>query len=410
MRRILTNVIVLAGMCSIALAGDPPADFGVVVRKFSATRYRIAQELSSRLNLPLPPQADAFFRVAVTGQWESVSNHFEHVVEQGTFPRPIPQLQNELWAPVQETMGIWEVWTGWKEDSALLKMSYDPVLESMPKGSIYFGGTEYGRFVITTVSETMPTSAIYCITQNALSDPIYSAYLRAAYTNIWVPKQQDIDRAITQYIEEVETGARSRNDDTMIAKGRVSRWGVMGVMALHGIIARMIFEHNKASHSFFVEESYVLDWMYPYLEPHGLIMKLNRDPMGNLSEDIIARDREFWDRYVGMLESNQGFTNNVEARKTFARLRCAIAGLYANRKLFAEAETAFKQAIRLCPDSPEASYRLVDTYLMQGHPRKAIAAMRNYLRCAPPDQKDKAEAYTRQLEDRMQNNGTEPIW
>jgi hypothetical protein len=34
----------------------------------------------------------------------------------------------------------------------------------------------------------------------------------------------------------------------------------------------MIFDRNK-EHTIFVEESYVLPWMYPHLEPHGLILK-----------------------------------------------------------------------------------------------------------------------------------------
>lgn len=38
---------------------------------------------------------------------------------------------------------------------------------------------------------------------------------------------------------------------------------------------------------------------------------------------------------------------------------------------------------------------------------KAVEAMRNFLEHVAPDQRDKAREYTKQLEDRMQNNGTE---
>ena len=57
---------------------------------------------------------------------------------------------------------------------------------------------------------------------------------------------------------------------------------VTGVMAINGILCRMLFDHNKDSHDFYVQESYVIDWMYPYLEPHGLILKLNKEPSDSL--------------------------------------------------------------------------------------------------------------------------------
>ena len=403
MRRIMATTAVLAAICSLTFAGDPETDFGASVRKFSAARYKLAQDLSSRLNLPLPDQAGAFFRAATTGHWEAVSDHFERVKEQGAYGRPIPQLRNELWAPIQETMGIWEVWVGWKEDSALLALFYEPVLSSIPKGSIYFGGTDYGRFVITSANETSPTRSIYCITQNALSDPIYAAYLRATYTNVWVPEQADIDRAMAQYVHEVEAGIRSNSDDTVITAGRVRKWGVMGVMALHGIISQMTFEHNKASHSFFVEESYVLDWMYPYLEPCGLIMKLNTTPMQSLPKEAISRDQAFWTDCVDRLEKHEGFAGNQEARQAFSKLRSAIAGLYAYRKLFAQSEAAFQQAIRLCPSSPEANFRFAELCEEHGQPDRAIRTMEEFLPLAPMGSTRQAEDYIRYLKEQVQN-------
>ena len=50
------------------------------------------------------------------------------------------------------------------------------------------------------------------------------------------------------------------------------------------------------------EESYVIDWMYPYLEPYGIIMKINAEPLPtpndnpDLWKNIIARDRSYWDK------------------------------------------------------------------------------------------------------------------
>lgn len=49
-------------------------------------------------------------------------------------------------------------------------------------------------------------------------------------------------------------------------------------MQINATLSRNIFDNNKATHDFYVEESYVIPWMYDYLTPHGMIMKLNREP------------------------------------------------------------------------------------------------------------------------------------
>ena len=38
--------------------------------------------------------------------------------------------------------------------------------------------------------------------------------------------------------------------------------------------------------------------MYPYLEPHGLILKINRQPLPGLSGEIVQRDRDYWTKNV----------------------------------------------------------------------------------------------------------------
>ena len=70
---------------------------------------------------------------------------------------------------------------------------------------------------------------------------------------------------------------RSANGDLKIENGRVQVTGALGVMEINGILTKMMWDHDRLRHAFYVEESYVIPWMYPYLSPHGLIMKLNAD-------------------------------------------------------------------------------------------------------------------------------------
>jgi tetratricopeptide (TPR) repeat protein len=255
----------------------------------------------------------------------------------------------------------------------------------MTTNAIFFGGTDPGRFVPTyMIYSAHYRSDVYLITQNALADNTYMNVMRDLYGDrIWIPSQQDSNFAFQKYVEDVRAGRIQAGADVSFEGGRVSVQGVQGVMTINGILARMIFEANKARHDFYVEESYVIPWMYPYLTPHGLIMKINRDPVPAITPEMVKNDRDFWDWYTERLLSNYKFQRDVVARKTFSKLRSAIAGLYAYRRMFEEAEYAFEQAIRLYPLSPEANFRLADIEMQQFRFSKAREVIENFLKADP---------------------------
>lgn len=232
--------------------------------------------------------------------------------------------------------------------------------------AIFFGGTDPGRFVPTyMIFSAHCRPDVYLITQNALADNTYMAVMRDLYGDrIWIPSQADSNRAFQEYVQDVQEGRIPPGADVVVRDGRVSVQGVAGVMMINGILCRMIFENNKHKHPFYVEESYVIQWMYPYLEPHGLILRLHPEPI-ELSRATIENDRAFWDWYTEKLLGNRRFRRDIVARKTFSKLRSAIAGIYVFRRNFDEAEHAFRQAIDLYPLSPEASFRLADMYMQQ---------------------------------------------
>jgi cytochrome c-type biogenesis protein CcmH/NrfG len=182
-------------------------------------------------------------------------------------------------------------------------------------------------------------------------------------------------------------------------------------MAINGLITKVIFDKNPEN-EFFVEESYPLDWMYPYLTPFGVIMKINRQPLPSLSEEVLAKDHEFWKQYSKRMTGDildydtkvedvakwiektylrhnmDGFTGDrkflrdKDAPKAFSKLRSSIGGIYAWRlnpqtpseyrpkteaetiRLYKEANFTFLQAFAICPYSPEAVFRYVN-FLLQ---------------------------------------------
>jgi tetratricopeptide (TPR) repeat protein len=193
---------------------------------------------------------------------------------------------------------------------------------------------------------------------------------------------------------------------------RIQVSGQVAVMAINALLTKVIFDHNPTN-EFFVEESFPLDWMYPHLTPFSVIMKINRQPLPELSDEICRRDHDFWSKYSERLIGNwitydtkvkeiadfaekvylhhdfsgfkgdRKFVRDDQGQKAFSKLRSSIAGIYAWRlgmsgsptpteynsmfkseaerqRMIREADFAFKQAFAFCPYSPEAVFRYIN--------------------------------------------------
>ncbi|MFA7256766.1 MAG: tetratricopeptide repeat protein, partial [Kiritimatiellales bacterium] len=242
---------------------------------------------------------------------------------------------------------------------------------------------------------------------------------------LWIPSQADCNKAFQEFVQGVQSGQISAGSDVKIDGGKVQVQGVGGVMQINGILCKQIFDHNQyitetktdestrpsgfavvpadpvgpdgklRKRDFYVEESYVIPWMYPYLTPHGLIMKINNEPTA-LTPEMVKNDHEFWDWYVARLTGDSKFLRDVVARKTFSKLRSAIAGLYAARGNMAEAEYAFKQAVELYPLSPEAVFRLADLYMREHRLDKAHEVVSDF--SAQDNHNENAQGLLKQIE------------
>jgi tetratricopeptide (TPR) repeat protein len=102
--------------------------------------------------------------------------------------------------------------------------------------------------------------------------------------------------------------------------------------------------------------------MYPYRRRTPLL-KLNQDPRPGLDPQLVKNDHAVWGWYTKWLLDQSAFRRDICARKSFSKLRSAIAGIYDYRRMYDEAEYAFKQSIDLYPLSPEATFRLAQMYL-----------------------------------------------
>jgi hypothetical protein len=226
---------------------------------------------------------------------------------------------------------------------------------------------------------------------------------------IYIPTVEDSQRCFEDYLKDAQQrlkeGKLKPGEDVREVDGKVQVSGQIAVMAINGLLVKTIFDKNP-DREFYIEESFPLDWMYPYLEPHGLIMKINRQLLGEMSDEIVRRDHDYWTKYVTPMigdwlnddtpvsevaaftekvylkqdfsgfKGDPHFLQSADAQKMFSKLRSSQAGLYAWRvnhaadaaekeRMAHEADFAFRQAWALCPYSPEAVYRYVNFLLEQ---------------------------------------------
>ena len=331
----------------------------------------------------------------------------------------------------------------------------DDIIKSIPAESIYFGGTDPGRFLITGMQKSqVKGEPFFTLTQNALADGSYLDYLRSMYGGrIYIPTAEDSQKCFQNYMEDVAQ-RRSRNqlkpgeDVHTDENGRVQVSGQVAVMEINGLLVKIVFDKNP-DREFYIEESFPFDWMYPYLGPHGLIFKINREPLPTLADEILDRDHDYWTKLMqpmigGWLHDDtsvaevaafakkvfgkhdfSGFTGdprfiqNAYSHRMFSKLRSSQAGAYAWRldqaadevekdRMARAADLAFRQAWALCPDSPEAVFRYVNFLMKQKRISDALVVGETAAQM-PPKQGGETEQFRMLVEQlkKIQNKSSE---
>jgi len=246
---------------------------------------------------------------------------------------------------------------------------------------------------------------------NCFNEYIYDAHRRKQHDN-----EHPNERRLIKPGEEVNI------DDS----GHVQVSGQVAVMSINGLLTKVIFDKNP-HHEFYVEESFPLDWMYPYLEPFGVIMHINRHPIQELTQETIDKDHAFWSEYsrrtignwitydtsvkdicewaenvylrhdLSRFTGDPKFVHDDDAQKAFSKLRSSIASsIYLWRsspensrsaaerpRVTKEAEFAFKQAFAYCPYSPEAVFHFMTLLLTQNRIDDAILILKTCQKLDP---------------------------
>jgi len=523
--RLATAMAILAvvGGITLGLGGNRPGTAGSgtdesnLLRKqqiarleaFSMEKEKQSQTLAATAGEKISPEFQRFFVAATKGDWQTVTNMYEsfkkrHPQYSKKHQHPELSLRTRFWQPVLEISMAYDHVVNC--EPKYTQIAVDGIINSIPAGSIYFGGTDPGRALPTAFCKShVDADPFYTLTQNALADWSYLEYLRNTYGEQakllsqviearradrqlqaldaeWPAAVQKLDsvetdKADPQYkaAEEVVNDLSRKRDERMknilaevqaradaqkaVGKnqaetksiytptgedsqkcfqdymqdavqrlhnhqlkpnedfreepdGRIMVSGQVAVMSINGLLAKIIFDKNPGR-EFYLEESFPLDWMYPYLEPHGLIMKINRQPLPEMTDDMVKAVHDYWAKCVAPMlgdwltddapvsqvaafaekvqlkrnfsgfKGDPQFVKNDYAREMFSKLRTSIAGVYAWRVdhsansagkefMTREADFAFRQAWALCPHSPEAAYRYVNFLSSQNRAADAL--------------------------------------
>lgn len=328
------------------------------MKKAQATR------LASGQKGPTHPRVWEYFDALVAKDFKAAEAHEDFLKRKSghyDVGKPDPTVQTLVWQSVNETIGAYLAHRDWSPKYRD-RFGRD-IINSIPRGSIYFGGTDPGRFLITFYSTSHEVGdPFFTIAQNQLANFQYLEYIRDLYSaSINTPWVMDSQRAFESYMKDAQArlvaGKLRRGEIAKTVDGKLSISGQVAVMSINALLCKTIFEKNPDL-EFYIEESFPLDWMFPHLTPHKLIMKINRKPVARITDATVARDHEFWSKYAsGMigdwlkydtsvgevvtfsrntyLDRNYAnftgdtqFVRDKHAQKAFSKLRCAIAGLY----------------------------------------------------------------------------------
>jgi hypothetical protein len=396
------------------------------LKSFAAEKDRYLKEVAKKAGAAVPAEVLGAFAAARRGDWNAALDAFGEL--QGRFETPGESeaedvFQASLWGTTLEMrLALAE----FQETEPKYALAFgEGIIRSIPPGSVYFGGTDAGRGLVTALSSSHSKGEpFFTLGQNHLMNERYLAYLRGMYGGkIYIPTAQDAHTALQQYLQDVrrreEHDRRFPNEPRQLRPGEGGATedgapvgNMLGLTAINSSLTKLIFDRNP-NREFYLEENFPLDWMYPYLEPHGLILRVQRKATNSLSPTIVSADRKFWSRQqrdligdwlhpetsvqeiclfaekifarkdLSSFRGDPKFVKNEPACRMYSKLRSSIGGIYFWRmssaavaaekeRMQREADFAFRQAFAFCPSSVEVVFRYVSMLIGQKRPADAL--------------------------------------
>src|ERR1035437_7565323 len=245
------------------------------LKNFIAAQESQSRALAAKEGITLPPEFETFYKAAEKGDWQTATNSFETLQKRLWNPTNTVEHRGSWWPATMDAYGVFELFPSGGEKYAIA--FGNDIIKSIPDGSVYFGGTDPGRFLVTALSESHADGKpFFILTQNALTDVTYLHYLRAMYGGkIYTLTDEDSQNSFQDY----KTDAQRRlshdqqfpneprqlkpgEDVRLDPNGQIQLRGQMNVIGVRELLTKTIFDKNP-DREFYIEESFPLDWMYP---------------------------------------------------------------------------------------------------------------------------------------------------
>jgi hypothetical protein len=406
---------------------NPPAP---LISSFIKSKLKQAESMAQAAGIRLPPELQGFFEAAAANNWPSANRNFGQLDAKVRNQTGVPEVQILLWQVAQETFfGCQQFIDGTPK---MMELLGSQILKAVPAGSVYFGGTDPGRYVVTAMSEAHAEGRpFFTLTQNQLADARYLRYLQIMYGDkIKIPAMDEARQNFEAYLKDAEQrlAANQLKADEEVRKlpdGRTQASGRGAIIAINAGLVRRIFDANP-DRDFYIEPSFPLDWTYPHLIPAGPVLKINRQSLPSLPEDALRADADYWSAFTQQLigdpiradfpiaelcqwvedvhlkknpaafKGNPDFLQDDHAKKAFAKLRGSIADVFrwraeqagddaARKSATNAANLAFRQAFALCPYNVEVALTFYNYLARQQLTDDARLVGRTTLKFPPTD-------------------------
>ncbi len=266
--RFLACLFLLLAPSLASHAADGTNRFPAQLLAFSAAKAEQAHQLAAELNLQASQDIWTFFQYASAGDLAGVTNTFTRLRSRASqYDGSVndPAVSTPIWQTIIEVVTAYQAF-GAGGTKYPLAFGND-IIQSIPPGSIYFGGTDAGRGLVTALCKSqIGADPFFTLTQNPLADDRYMTYLRSMYgSQIYIPTTNDTARIYMNFV----TDARLRLDHDRAApgeprqvnpgegismvNGQVQISGHVAVMEINGLIVKDIFDHNP-KRAFYIEE------------------------------------------------------------------------------------------------------------------------------------------------------------
>ena len=172
-----------------------------------------------------------------------------------------PGFRLPLWDPlleVQMTLDAYAAGAG-----KFATASGERIVQSIPPGSIYFGGTDTGRALpaafLKPVGGELP---FFVLTQNQLVDGQHRNYLRVTFGDkAYMPSNEDSQRCFEVYLDDAkgryEHDQKFPNEPRQVklgerlkmVNGKLEISGMAPVMSINSLLAKIIFDRTRTASS-----------------------------------------------------------------------------------------------------------------------------------------------------------------